>query len=405
MRPETPHGMMTSVPTIAEKLRLKKYKTHIVGKWHLGFCKPEFLPTKRGFQHHYGFWNGAQDYYSHEVHHAYDFRQDSKVKKAAKGTYSTTLFQKKAIETIAGHNQSSPLFLFLPFQSVHEPLQVPKRFDTYKNKVGDRNRATFLGMVSAMDHAVGKIKRSLKQHGMLENTLFIFMSDNGASPPNSGSNWPLRGGKHTLYEGGTRVPAFISGLGLKPRTESRMFHITDWYPTILGAVDPLEHDENLDGINQWKALQDKSVPWPRHSIIYNIDDITKKTPNPVSAIRVDNWKYIWRETGAWNGWYFPPEDKMSSHSRDNWKGFVYKKIGYFPKNNSTKKGRIQVRDQLFDLSKDPSEKNNLADKYPGKVLELKQIIKETARTTVKVKNSKYSRTGSSRGGVWATGWC
>ena len=231
------------------------------------------------------------------------------------------------------------------------------------------------------------------------------MSDNGASPPNSGSNWPLRGGKHTLYEGGTRVPAFISGLGLKPRTESRMFHITDWYPTILGAVDPLEHDENLDGINQWKALQDKSVPWPRHSIIYNIDDITKKTPNPVSAIRVDNWKYIWRETGAWNGWYFPPEDKMSSHSRDNWKGFVYKKIGYFPKNNSTKKGRIQVRDQLFDLSKDPSEKNNLADKYPGKVLELKQIIKETARTTVKVKDSKYSRTGSSRGGVWATGWC
>ena len=151
LRPETPHGMMTSVPTIAEKLRRKKYKTHIVGKWHLGFCKPEFLPTKRGFQHHYGFWNGAQDYYSHEVHHAYDFRQDSKVKRAAKGEYSTTLFQKKAIETIAGHNQSSPLFLFVPFQSVHEPLQVPKRFDTYVNKIHDKNRATFQRWIMLLD--------------------------------------------------------------------------------------------------------------------------------------------------------------------------------------------------------------------------------------------------------------
>ena len=89
-----------------------------------------------------------------------------------------------------------------------------------------------------------------------------------------------------------------------------MFHITDWYPTILGAVDPLETDDRLDGVNQWDALRDESVPWPRGSMIYNIDDITKKNPEPVAAIRVDNWKYIWRETGAWNGWFFPPEGKM-----------------------------------------------------------------------------------------------
>jgi phosphoglycerol transferase MdoB-like AlkP superfamily enzyme len=63
----------------------------------------------------HGFWNRAQDYYSHEVHHAYDFREDIKVNPAAKGTYSTTLFQKKAIDTISQHNQSKPLFLFVPF--------------------------------------------------------------------------------------------------------------------------------------------------------------------------------------------------------------------------------------------------------------------------------------------------
>jgi arylsulfatase B len=75
------------------------------------------------------------------------------------------------------------------------------------------------------------------------NKPFSFMSDNGAAPQNCGSNWPLRGGKHTLYEGGTKAPAFVYGLGLKPRIESRMFHITDWYPTILGAVNPIERDD------------------------------------------------------------------------------------------------------------------------------------------------------------------
>jgi arylsulfatase B len=125
LRPETPHGIMTSVPTIAEKLKKRGYSTHIIGKWHLGFCKPAYLPTNRGFQHHYGFWGGAQDYFNHEVLHAYDFREDLKVKPAAKGTYST--------EIISQHNQSNPLFLFVPFQSVHELLQVPKRTKLEQN--------------------------------------------------------------------------------------------------------------------------------------------------------------------------------------------------------------------------------------------------------------------------------
>ena len=397
--------MLTSVKTIAEKLRKKKYATHIVGKWHLGFCKPDYLPTHRGFQHHYGFWGGAEDYYTHQVRKAFDFRDDAKVRRDATGVYSTTLFQTRARQIIAKHNQSRPLFLFLPFQSVHEPLQVPTRFDTYHKKVADKNRATFLGMVTAMDHAVGQIKRSLREHGMLKNTLIIFLSDNGAAPQNSGSNWPLRGGKHTLFEGGTRVPAFVWGLGLKPRVESRIFHITDWYPTILGLVDPLDQDLDLDGVNQWNALKNISAPWPRNSMIYNIDDITKSKPEPISAIRVDDWKFIWKESGAWNGWYFPPEQKMSSHSRDAWDGLLHRHTGYFPSRNSTGKKRQNVYNMLFDLSSDPSEKHNLASKYPEKVEELKAKLLKAAKTTQKVKSSRYERTGASRNGVWTTGWC
>ena len=410
LRPGTPHGMFTSVPTIAGKLRHRGYSTHIVGKWHLGFCKPDYLPMKRGFKHHFGFWNGAEDYYKHDVKQGYDFRQDMGVKRGISGVYSTTLFQNKAINIISHHNQSSPLFLFLPFQSVHVPLQVPKRFkESYKNKVRNKDRATLLGMVTAMDHAVGEIIKALKRNRMFKNTLIIFMSDNGAPVHNSGSNWPLRGSKHTLFEGGTRVPAFVSGLGLKPRVESRMFHITDWYPTILGAVDPLENDEALDGVNQWEALKDANKPWPRSTILYNIDEITKKSPNPISAIRVHNWKYILKETGAWNGWYLPPEDKRSSHIEEGWDNLKWrdgKHKGWFPISNTNKTGRIKVEKLLFDLAKDPSEKINLAAKYPKKVLELEKKIRKLALTIKTVKASKYRRNaGSPHNGVWTTGWC
>ena len=82
-----------------------------------------------------------------------------------------------------------------------------------------------------------------------------------------------------------------------------------------------------------------------------------------------------------------------------------KKKGWFPIHNTTKHGRIDVKDLLFDLSKDPSEKVDLAEKYPQKVLELKNLIKEHAKTIKKVKDSKYGRTGSPHNGVWTTGWC
>ena len=296
--------MITGVPTLADILQDKGYATHAVGKWHLGFCNQEYLPTSRGFDHHYGFWNGAQDYFSHIVQHGYDFRDDERVLLKDRGTYSTELFQKRALRIIRTHKKTKPLFLYLPFQSVHAPLQVPEVYkDMYANTTGDVNRATLLGMVTAMDDAVGNITAVLKKKGMFENTLMVFLSDNGAPVANSGSNWPLRGSKHTLFEGGTRVPAFVSGLGLEPRVESRLFHISDWLPTILTAVNPKNHMDNVDGMSHWKALVNKSSSWSRSEILYNIDNFRSDHETPISAIRVGDWKYIWREKGSWQGWY------------------------------------------------------------------------------------------------------
>ena len=218
-------------------------------QWHLGFCRPGLLPTSRGFQHHTGFWGGSQDYYTHTSHRAYDFRSDRRVLRTRR--YSTDIFRDRAVQIIRvggehrrkiyllvlqGHDSTQPLLLYLPFQAPHEPLQVnvtdatfcvmgrlqvPAGFRSLYRRVRDRQRATYLGMVTALDAAVGRVVRTLRRAAMWDNTILVFLSDNGGGVHRSGSNWPLRGSKHSLFEGGTRVPAFITGPGLASRVENR----------------------------------------------------------------------------------------------------------------------------------------------------------------------------------------
>ena len=158
--------------------------------------------------------NGDEDYYTPQswLLSGYDFRDDDKVLHEANGTYSTTLFQRRAVDIIRGQDSSKPLFLYVPFQSVHAPLQVPKVYqDLYRDKVADEARQKYLGMVTAMDDAVGNITQALKESGLYDNTIIVFFSDNGG-PSASGfgaNNWPLRQGKGHVFEGGTRTPAFV----------------------------------------------------------------------------------------------------------------------------------------------------------------------------------------------------
>ena len=110
--PQVPFGLPIQFPTLADKLRNAGYATHEVGKWHLGFCNKKYLPTSRGFDHHYGFWLGAQGYYSHIRDHGYDLRSDFNIVHADNKTYSTDLFGYQAAKIISGHRKSKrPLFL------------------------------------------------------------------------------------------------------------------------------------------------------------------------------------------------------------------------------------------------------------------------------------------------------
>ena len=210
---------------MADELKSAGYSTHAVGKWHLGFCKEDYLPMNRGFVQHYGFWLGAEDYYNHTREEGYDFRNDMEVDESAMGVYSSVLFSHQSDQIISNHDQSSPLFLYIPLPSVHGPIEAPQEYVDVYEDVQDEDRRVFLGMVTAMDDAVGVVVNSLKAAGMFDHTIIAFFSDNGGAK-DLGNNWPLRGHKSSVWEGGTRTPAFVLGPGIEPRVEERMFFMS-----------------------------------------------------------------------------------------------------------------------------------------------------------------------------------
>jgi len=395
IKPLNPWGLLTNLTTLADELKSAGYATHAVGKWHLGFCKEDYLPTSRGFDHHYGYWVGSEDYYNHTRGEGsrghkmgYDFRNDLEVDETAKGVYSSILFSQKSDQILSNHDQSKPLFLYLPFQSVHAPFEAPQEYIDMYEDVSDDQRRIFLGMITAMDDAVGVVVESLKNAGMFDNTIIVFFSDNGGAL-GKGNNWPLRGHKSTLWEGGTRTPAFVRGPGLSPRTEERMFHVTDWYPTLLEVLNKTPSGPPMDGVAEWRGLVDSSEDWVRHEMVYNIKTEEDHPHSPTAAIRVGDWKFLWRVTDA--SWEKPPEGRDAED----------------PTPCPSDKSRPALTKQLFNLAEDPLEETNLADIEVERADEMKSRLKDHLETYMDVDYNHDDPAGkpSNFGGFWSTGWC
>ena len=241
---------------------------------------------RRGCEHQYGHMFGALDYFTHIRDGKPDwYRDDQPIKEEG---YSTHLVAKEACRLIRAQPAGKPLFLYVPFNGVHAPHQVPENYKkAYPNLTGVRQ--TMAGMISAVDEAIGQITAALDERGLRTNTLILFSSDNGGPGPNRTTmNTPLRAGKGTIYEGGMRVCAFAAWPGVIPggTTNREPMHAVDWYPTLLKlAGAPLKQKLPIDGLDYWPVLtQGAKSP---HDAILLVGNQPLRT-----AIRMGDWKLL-----------------------------------------------------------------------------------------------------------------
>jgi arylsulfatase A-like enzyme len=359
IRPWENRGLPLAERTLPQALQEAGYVTAIVGKWHLGLHERAYLPTRRGFDHQYGHYCGAIDYFTHERDGGFDWHRDDQV--CRDEGYSTQLIAREAARLIREHPKEKPFFLYVPFNAVHGPHQVPKNYQgPYAGLPGPRR--TYAGMVAAMDEAVGDIIAALDQRGLRTNTLILFSSDNGG--PNPGrvtSNGLFRAGKGTVYEGGVRVCAFATWEGrIKAGSViSQPLHVVDWYPTFLRlAGAPLAQAQVPDGRDLWPVLTE-SKPSPHDDILLNT------TPNG-GAIRVGDWKLV---INGRAGTGEEPEDEPGAVPRQ-----------------PTGALALAPKAELFNLAKDPFEKQNLAVEHPDKLKELRARYEAYARAAAPAGN-------------------
>jgi len=335
--------------TIAETLKEAGYATFFAGKWHLG--KEGFWPENQGFDINKGGIDRGGPYGGKRYFSPYG---NPRLKDGPEGEHLPDRLASETAAFIEGH-RNKPFLAYLSFYSVHTPLMArPDLENKYKQKAttvpspasawgqeGSRkvrliqNHAVYAGMIEAMDQAVGKVLNALDQLNQANDTVVIFMSDNGGLSTSEGhptSNLPLRAGKGWLYEGGIREPMMIRWPGVtRPGSVcSETVISTDFYPTILEMASlPPKPKQHIDGVSLVPLLKGKKS-LPREAVFWHYPHYGNQGGSPGGAVRSGD----------------------------------YKLIEFYEDNHL----------ELYNLKKDIGEKNNLADKMPGKVSELHKML-------------------------------
>lgn len=228
-------GLPTKQKLVGDYLKPLGYTTGIVGKWHLGLSAP-FHPNKRGFDYFWGFLWGSSAY---DVTKKRFIEENGNQLDASTIPYTTDAIGDKSVEFIKA-NKDKPFYLYVSFNAPHTPMQAkPELLERFTKELNNRNRALNAALTYNMDENVGKIYRALEQLNLLENTIIVFTNDNGGQVEHSfADNYPLRGMKSDVYEGGIRVPMAMSWKGkIQPGTVFEIPVTTlDFLPTFLTAA-------------------------------------------------------------------------------------------------------------------------------------------------------------------------
>lgn len=328
--------MTLSATTIAEVLKSAGYTTGIFGKWHLGDEDP-YQPQNRGFdevfihgaggigQEYAGSQSDAPGtgYFDPIIKHNNRFVQ-------TKG-YCTDVFFQQTLGWIKENQEpGKPFFAYLATNAPHGPYIVADKYsDVYKDKCSEKS-AAFFGMIANIDENMGLLMEKLDQWQLANNTLLIFMTDNGSAAGTY--NYDMRGKKGSPHEGGSRVPLFMRLPGLtQPGVDiDRLARHYDLFPTLAqlaGAALPAA--DSIDGRSLLPLLKDPAADWPTRNLYFHVGR--------------------WNKKGAPDRWGKGNTDPDAA----KYKSFAVR----------NPKWRL-VGDGLFDIENDPGEQVNVADKHP-----------------------------------------
>ncbi len=224
---------------------------------------------RRGFHEFYGLLGGGWNHYTKQCGAGrYDFWRGY-APEWENQTHGTDLLNQEALRVVSQHladqqqqQQQQPFFLFLSHPAPHDPLMAPERHQKLCDHIPNRRRRLSCAMVAGIDEGVGQLVALLKEQGQLENTVIAYSVDNGGVPYAGALNYPLRGAKTTVYEGGVHVPGFIYAPGQLASNQdfSGLFHVTDFFPTfaaMLNSTSRIAKSNELDGVNQLESLRKK----------------------------------------------------------------------------------------------------------------------------------------------------
>ena len=427
---------------IAQKLRNAGYSTHMVGKWHCGLATPDHTPHGRGYDTSLNYMDAANDYCTSassplgacaRAHAIYPFHatfpfagtqqysscpdaagnpsvtdfwdttqgaiaqnnswkcsQTTQGNPALNCTWEDDKLQARLLQRIAAHNASQPLFLFWSAHTVHEPYEVPTADLDKFSSVDVLVRRYYAAMVSHLDGLVPGVVNALKAKGMWENTLFVVSSDNGGplarTPPGNtldgtsgANNFPLRGGKIGVFEGGIRVNAFASGgflpAAVRGTTTSGWAHVAAFYATFcaLAGVDPTDYRAQkaglppIDSLDLSGLLLGTNATSPRTEVPIGSSDVDDHSGNTIVAGLIDK-----------DGWKLLIEAKIAPAFPQ---GPIYPNTtapgeNAAPCGDPNGKGPAKGPGCLFNVLTDPFEEDDLASKNPAKVAELRARIAE-----------------------------
>ena len=351
-------GLPVAEKTVADRLRDAGYATGLVGKWHLGGTEP-FHPQRRGFDEFFGFLHEGHYYVTPPWQGVTTWLRRKKLPDGGQGRWTspdgrtvwsthlgsnepeydtgnpllrssqsvdekanlTDAFTREACDFI-GRHRSQPFFLYLAYNAVHSPMQGTDEYMKNFSHIEDIQRRIFAAMLAHLDDSVGKVLAELRESGVEENTLVVFLGDNGGPTSElTSSNAPLRGGKGDLWDGGIRVPFIVSWKNhiTSGRIVDASVVSIDATATALELANAGPSQKRIDGINLMPLLTGKMAEVHERNLFWRVGQ--------KNALRSGNWKLI-RDGKEW---------------------------------------------QLYDLAHDIGETTNLAAKEPGRVQQLTSL--------------------------------